>query len=345
MVTASSGAFSSKVAYNLSIDHKEFMQDHLDQSVQETNDDATISKWSAVRAGYYHDPFVRYFCSPGSPKRSPLINRGYYLRIQALRSLILRFAATFGSQGAQVVSLGAGFDTMYWWLRSNGVSFAQYVEIDFPDVIRRKVRTIKRHPVFEEAFLPEDRPSIESCVDEIHTAHYHLMPCDLRSRESLRSILPYVDSRQPVLFISECVLIYLENEQVCDVMRFASQTFDRCLFFIYEQILPYDPFGQMMVKNLIDRGCPLLSIHECPDKKAQLQRYTNVGFPHGMCLDMNEYERQSLSLPDRQQLAKVELLDELEEYEILMAHYCVAVGASSAQLLEVASNAWDARER
>lgn len=104
-----------------------------DRAVQSTNDDATISKGSAAAIGYVEDPFVAHFlprrpvaqpmpamtmradavAALGLPiRRSPLINRGYYARMAAIRHLLRCFARCCRAPEFQVLSLGAGFDTL-----------------------------------------------------------------------------------------------------------------------------------------------------------------------------------------------------------------------------------------
>ena len=81
----------------------------MSTKVQETADDAALSKCSAVRAGYYADPFIsQFFRKP--QRRSPLINRGYFARIAAVDLILHRFLAICHANGqkCQVVSLGAG---------------------------------------------------------------------------------------------------------------------------------------------------------------------------------------------------------------------------------------------
>ena len=93
------------------------------EGVQGTNDDSTMSKWSAAQAGYFEDEFLRYFALAQSPRRrrAPLINRGYAARVLTMRSAIRSFikAAATGAQTptVQVVNLGCGFDTTYLQLK------------------------------------------------------------------------------------------------------------------------------------------------------------------------------------------------------------------------------------
>ncbi|KAG5466875.1 hypothetical protein LSCM1_01052 [Leishmania martiniquensis] len=98
----------------------------VDARVQHTNDDSVVSKRSAVAHEYIRDKFLRYFVKKPA-RRSPLINRGYYLRMAVMTDLIVRLvkrylsapereaAVSGGGQcppPVQVLSLGAGYDTL-----------------------------------------------------------------------------------------------------------------------------------------------------------------------------------------------------------------------------------------
>ena len=56
--------------------------------------------------------------------------------------------------------------------------------------------------------------------------------------------------RLPTLFISECVLIYLEVENSDAIIKWAASNFHAAAFVTYEQIRPHDSFGAIMIKNL-----------------------------------------------------------------------------------------------
>ena len=47
-----------------------------DRIIQQTDQDASVSRMSAVNAGYLDDPFARLFVSSESQSRLPIINRG-----------------------------------------------------------------------------------------------------------------------------------------------------------------------------------------------------------------------------------------------------------------------------
>ena len=59
-------------------------------------------------------------------------------------------------------------------------------------------------------------------------------------------------------------------------------------FLLYEQILPYDPFGKTMIQNLKYRGCELQSIETYPEREDQMARFNIRGFINVDCWDMND---------------------------------------------------------
>jgi len=99
-------------------------------AVERTSDDAAVSKLSAATIGYYDDEFMPHFVKGGT-RRSPLINRGYFARVSAVRELVTEFCVSCRSRSpsdggsspslpashAQIVSLGAGIDTTFWYMQ------------------------------------------------------------------------------------------------------------------------------------------------------------------------------------------------------------------------------------
>ena len=52
-----------------------------DKIVQHTDQDASISRLSAIEVGYLDDPFARLFVSAGEQRRFPIINRGMSAKV------------------------------------------------------------------------------------------------------------------------------------------------------------------------------------------------------------------------------------------------------------------------
>uniref|UniRef100_A0A3Q3A3N2 Uncharacterized protein n=1 Tax=Kryptolebias marmoratus TaxID=37003 RepID=A0A3Q3A3N2_KRYMA len=111
--------------------------------VQGTNDSSVVSKCSAAARGYFRDPSLQHFVSKVA-RRAPLINRGYYVRWRAVDHCVREFLqVTAQCPNRQILSLGAGFDSLYFRLHAYGaLSQAVVFEVDFPDVARRKAALI-----------------------------------------------------------------------------------------------------------------------------------------------------------------------------------------------------------
>ena len=67
---------------------------------------------------------------------------------------------------------------------------------------------------------------------------YRLCVGDLRSLEGLKAVLTAagIDRRLPTLFLSECVLVYLEPADSCAVIAWTASAFKRSVFVTYEQV-------------------------------------------------------------------------------------------------------------
>ncbi|CAI5443947.1 unnamed protein product [Caenorhabditis angaria] len=116
-----------------------------DYSVQRTNDDATQCKFFAVQKGYWSDDFIARFANSAigtaETRRFPEISMGYWARTKIVETYVRKFLAKH--EIAQVISLGCGFDTLFWRLSSSeGGKLRKYVEIDFSSVTSKKIRHI-----------------------------------------------------------------------------------------------------------------------------------------------------------------------------------------------------------
>lgn len=87
------------------------------EAVQSTNDSSALSKSSLAARGYVHDAFAALLV-PGTARRAPLIHRGYYVRARAVRHCVRAFVertcAAPGTPPSQILSLGAGSDSLYF---------------------------------------------------------------------------------------------------------------------------------------------------------------------------------------------------------------------------------------
>ena len=298
--------------------------EHEDTAIIGTNDDATRGKRSAVSAGYYQDDFVGAFGGPKPQLWPPLMNRGNYARSMAMQTVVERFL-TLDSEDCkkrQIVSLGCGFDTLYFRLAAyrgdllEKLESFRYFEVDFAQVVSNKRAVLKS----DERFAPlVSSGSI-----------YALFDCDLRNTAELTRLLEShgFEHDAPTLFLSECVLIYMSPEEGSAIIEWAAKTVPHSAFCTYEQINPHDAFGKTMIRNLEARNIPLHSLMTYPDLEAQRGRYTQAGYRWSNARNMiNLYERY-LDQTETKRVNLLEPLDEVEEWRLVLSHYMVVLAGN-----------------
>ena len=147
----------------------------------------------------------------------PIINRGTWARVYAIRQILKRFLATYvGVSKVNIVSLGAGYDSTYFWLNKNDPeidSKIDYIEIDFEHIVKRKVSIIKdKQQMRELVNLKEAQSTLSN--NEIETDSYKEMHSDVRDGaiiiEKLRRM--GVDPALPTFILTECLLIYMRSD-------------------------------------------------------------------------------------------------------------------------------------
>ncbi|KAJ1665184.1 carboxy methyl transferase for protein phosphatase 2A, partial [Coemansia sp. RSA 25] len=259
-------------------------------------------------------------------RRAPLINRGTYCRFHGVQSTLCQFvqalAATSTTSGGQIVVLGAGFDTSYFILEKEGLSVGKFFEIDFAEITAKKAAIIYRHPDLR-GLLPQDT-KVALGGSELHSSRYSLISGDLR--EFKTHVVPKLvergfDPNEPTLFLSECVLIYLDPQHSDQIIDWVTQSVPNAAMLTYEQIRPDDRFGQMMIDNLRARHIELRGLHAHPTLESTSQRFLSRGWHSATAVDLADYHDRCIDESERARLAKLEFLDEWEEFTLLAQHY------------------------
>ena len=320
-----------------------------DKIVQHTDQDASVSRLSAVEAGYLDDPFAKYFVSGEGQRRLPIINRGTYVRTKAIDNLVDEFLSKNPAQRKQIISLGAGSDTRFFRLMSrrpvpHGRGNQEcpnviYHEIDFQANTIQKLHPIKKlselcsHVGTPMTISHSTNPSEVYNDDTLHADQYHVHPVDLRnlgpSRPAPRSF-DFIDNALPTLIISECCLCYLPPAAADTVALY----FTRHLFpdstpvglILYEPIHPNDPFGKTMVSNLAARGIVLQTLKRYGSLEAQAARMKSYGLEGTGGASVKNLWDKGVEGNEKERVAGLEMVDEVEEWELLAGHYCVAWG-------------------
>ncbi|KAK0048878.1 leucine carboxyl methyltransferase 1 [Biomphalaria pfeifferi] len=293
-----------------------------DDGVIGTNDDAASCKRYAVDKGYWNDPFISSMVPKSSTKKAPEISRGYYARVISTQLLVEKFLR-LTQCNSQVVNLGAGFDTMFWKLHQAGLVPKSFVEVDFEQVTTRKCHFIKSKQQLLQALSGEDSDIMMNKA-ELHSANYHLVSANLRNIGALESKLSAsgIDRALPTLFLSECVLVYIEVDITEKLIKWIADSFPTSFFINYEQVNMTDAFGQVMIENLKARDCVLSGVSACSSLTTQMNRFLNNGWTGGDALDLSVVYRY-IPQEDVHRMERLELLDERELLDQLLRHYCL----------------------
>lgn len=310
-----------------------------DRIIQETDTDALSSKYSAYRNNYIDDPFIEILvqrtllenshASKAFINKLPLINRGTYVRNKSIDLLVEEFLEA-GKGVKQIISLGSGSDTRPFYILDKHTDII-YHEIDFSVSTSRKVRAILDNAELSKrvGVKTDSEPLLES-EDELHTEKYHLHSLDLRTLAADSPPLQHMNSSLETLVISECCLCYLEQDHSEAVLNWLTSLFKNGLgVVIYEPISKKDSFGEVMVYNLAQRGISLPTLMKFPTLKSQIDRLKSHGFDWAQCADMHFIHDMWLEENDKRRIDRLELLDEREELNLLLEHYCLVWGGTS----------------
>ncbi|XP_019960117.2 tRNA wybutosine-synthesizing protein 4 isoform X2 [Paralichthys olivaceus] len=308
-----------------------------DVAVQGTNDSSVVSKVSAAALGYFHDDFLQHFVCKVA-RRSPLINRGYYVRWRAVDHCVRKFLhVTENCPKRQILSLGAGFDSLYFRLRADEALAGVVVfEVDFPDVARRKTALISSN-ITLRGMLDSHLPSPTGAV-HVWSGQYRLLGLDVREESQVKEALEAagLDWAAPTLILSEVVLTYMETRWSDVVIGWAAKLLPQSLFVMYEQIHPHDPFGRIMQDHFHKLNSTLHALRQYPDAAAQRRRFLDKGWDQCVCLDMNDFYLGLVPEDERCRVETLEPFDEYEEWHQKCSHYFILTasrGSFMAQAL------------
>lgn len=294
-----------------------------EQAVQETNDMSILSKASMSNSGYFYDPYLKLFASK-VVQRAPLIHRGYFIRAKAIDYTLKSFLENHENyEKVQIVSLGAGFDSSYFRLKEQGLlDKCVFIEVDFPDVVKRKQNIINKQSSLLN--LIGDYKIINGCLTSLN---YKIIPCDLTKFQDLEAFFVElnIDTSAPTLFFSEVVLAYINYDKAVELLLWIKRKFENCITAVFEQIQPYDAFGQVMVKHFKKLNSPLQRVHKLSTVQDHIELLQSLNYDVVVGFDMNFFFDQYLNIGDKVDMFVLEAFDEFEEWSLMCSHYCLTV--------------------
>lgn len=242
-----------------------------------------------------------------------------------------------------------------------------WYEIDLPSVIETKERLVNTlpqnlmaatHDTRSSGCLPTVLETKESSANTLprnlvaarhnktsSRCRYYLVPFDLRSNPNdlfklLTSNKAYnFNLTAPTIFILECVFMYLSEDSSRRLLSAISDLCKLPLVVIYDPILQISkhepsPFGSMMHQHLkragvLPRERPS-SIETCVTVSLYQEKLFNCGFDAVVGCNMADAYESIVTENQRNHASSIEMLDELEEWILLMSHYCFISATTSA---------------
>ncbi|XP_065570384.1 tRNA wybutosine-synthesizing protein 4-like isoform X2 [Artemia franciscana] len=315
---------------DLHVENKEKLSSN-DESVQASNDWSIVSKYSAAHHGYYDDPSLKYFVAKLS-RRSPILHRGYWVRAQAVDYVIKWFQSIVEKRDikdSQILILGAGFNTIPQKYKHTKIRF---FEVDLPSVVSRKIAILKE----KWNILFPGTDYVSDSDKELRSSHFTIICSDLRKTGELQATLERLGLRKdvPTLIVSEVVLAYLHEKESTDVVNWTGSYFTNAAFFIYEQICPEDPFGQIMCSHFIAQNAALLTIQKRPHVEDHRKRFLSAGWDKAVCATTEEFYWDCIDASEKERISKLEPFDEHEVWIDLLKHYIIAIGLKGEMSLK-----------
>jgi hypothetical protein len=86
-----------------------------------------------------------------------------------------------------------------------------------------------------------------------------------------------------------------------------------------------------MMRSLEERGYSLRGLLAFPDIASQTQRYLELGYSHASVWDMNDVYYRLLPQNEVARIERLELFDEVEEWHLMSAHYCIAIAVNDPE--------------
>ncbi|KAL2362200.1 hypothetical protein RJZ56_004894 [Blastomyces dermatitidis] len=191
--------------------------------VMETNSASTVSKRSVERLYYPEPHFFRHFVKKPL-RRSPLVNRGYWLRMRAVETSVRRFLEEPSEHQKAIVNLGCGFDPLPFQFLSRDAALCQnaiFVDIDHHKLMLKK-RDIVTQCAALRGLLSDVQLTAETGSVLMRSKEYVGIGCDLGDLQKLEAALKDVVGldKASILCIAEVSITYMEVKLADALIRF-----------------------------------------------------------------------------------------------------------------------------
>lgn len=251
-------------------------------------------------------------------------------------------------ENPHIVVLGAGKDTTFFryiaGLLVEEPKRVHWYEVDHPSMIQSKARIIQQQQsTFHAQVKNHSSGGFIVTTDQAKNSPCHLVGHDLR--ESPSELIQKLSQHgldetiHPILFVVECVQLYLEESSSRALWTYLAQRCPQACLVLFDPIVGVNSsFGTVMEKNLLRVKVitPNSSMVQTRTLSQQLDKFVDLcGWQQAIGCDMWWAYHTILTPEQRQRAQSCEFLDELEEWKLIMQHYCVVVACTTSTGLDL----------
>lgn len=124
----------------------------------------------------------------------------------------------------------------------------------------------------------------------------------------------------------------MKEEESRKMLKSITNSMKEPFIALFDPIIQDDAFGKVMTQNLTKAKIisnPTMSLLNTRTLQGQMQKLYHSGFSVVTGCDFLTCFETIMSADDRSNANKVEMLDEIEEWVLIMRHYCFVVGCIS----------------
>lgn len=304
-----------------------------DEKIQGTNDSSIVSKRSVEKLyqpknGPGRMEFYRHFVAKYQ-RRSPIINRGYWTRMEAMKGSIEQWISMTNTTGRKrvIANLGCGYDPYaFELLHESTQKDVLFLDIDYPDLMKKKVQMLKKSRDLSGIVGEEIKTNGDPHVI-FQTKNYICLSCDLRELDLFGKLLGglFDTNDTDFLFTAEVSITYMTKHTADALIEWIAKNLKYSNFVLLEQIIPggeSHPFAKTMLKHFESLNTPLHSVTTYTDTAKQKQRFHERGWLGVESCNLLDIW-QSLPQDKRDFVESIEEFDEWEEFILFCQHYVV----------------------
>jgi tRNA wybutosine-synthesizing protein 4 len=95
----------------------------------------------------------------------------------------------------------------------------------------------------------------------------------------------------------------------------------------YDMISPHDRFGKIMQQNITYAGYTVPGFYDFPTLESHQEKFISTQWARTKSITMLKAYRDLISMEEQKRVSKLEIFDEIEEWEMLMNHYCLTIAS------------------